>query len=118
MEHVRYFRQSYRKAGYLYTQYGTLSPANIGEPGYLSSGMYFFWWGWAKNPRMKGRLLMANEIWTPEPASRLESGPPEAPVFHTIYGVIKDGKVFMVRFTNVPGNPLVSILNPGGSPIA
>jgi hypothetical protein len=58
---------------------------------------------------------MANEMWTPEPASLLPAGPPNQPGFHTIYGVIKDGKGYMVRFTNVP--PLVTILNPGGVPI-
>ena len=61
---------------------------------------------------------MANEIWTPEPASLLQSGPPDHPLFHTIYGVIKDGKVYMVRFTNTSTNPLVTIMNPGGVPIA
>ena len=65
---------------------------------------------------------MANEIWTPEPVSLLQSGPPNQPLFHTIYGVIKDGKVYMVRFTNTSNaqgpNPLVSILTPGGVPIA
>jgi hypothetical protein len=65
------------------------------------------------SPLMKRRLRMANEIWTPNSVSLLQSGPPDRPLFHTIYGVIKDGKVYMVRFTNTlstqgPPNPLVS----------
>jgi hypothetical protein len=55
--------------------------------------------------------------WTPEPVSKHEAGTPVNPQFHTIWGVIRDGRIFMVRFSNV-GAINVSILNPGGTPIA
>lgn len=55
--------------------------------------------------------------WTPTPVQKADAGSPDAPAFHTVYGLSCGGKAYMIRFSNKINGNNISVDILGQTPL-